>query len=244
MILGCDISAYQCDVDFARMKEAGAKFVICRKQIGYYGDLRFFEYMAGAKEAGLKFGAYGVPFVGYDITRQYAKFIEGIQPEDLDFPPFPDIERRHTCTKSKAIGDVLSYMFKLKDWWGDCVPYTAKYIWEEMYCTKRGWINDWELFVANYTSSQQPRYIPVGWEYRLDDTPVPVEDSWQIWQFSADGNCRGAEFGVSSKDIDLDLMQEEFFNKHTGGTVQPVLYKAVLDFPKEADVVEITLRRT
>ena len=63
MKLGCDISAWQGDVDFGVMKDAGAEFVICRKQIGYYGDIRFFDYMAGAKAVELeKIKLYTTPW--------------------------------------------------------------------------------------------------------------------------------------------------------------------------------------
>jgi hypothetical protein len=131
------------------------------------------------------------------------------------------VERRHSFTKSKAIGDVLDYTFKLKDWYGDAVFYTAKFIWEEMYSAKPGWINDWDLWVANYTAFSEPHYIPHGWEEELDGTPVLVPDSYAIWQFSADGNGRGAEFGVQSADIDLDLMQQWFWDKWIDDTPAP-----------------------
>ena len=242
MILGCDISAYQGKTNFVKMQDAGARFVILRKQVGYLGDIMFWENFEKAKQTDLKIGIYGVPFVGYDINKQYSKLIEGLSPGDIDFPPFADIERRHTCTMSKAIGDVLSYLFKIRAWYGDAAIYTAKFIWEEKYSTKKGWINDWDLFVANYTTYHEPHYIPVGWEYRLDGTAVSVQDSFAIWQFSADKNGRGYEFGVSSPDIDLDLMKQWFWDKHLGVT-SPVLYKTALDVPREADTIEITLKR-
>ncbi len=221
-ILGTDISAYQGTVDFTKMEDAGAKFVIMRKSLGYYGDLKFWENFESAKKTGLKIGAYGVPFVGYDINRQFTKFIEGLSPVDLDFPPFPDIERRHRYTKSRAISDMLSYMLKLKDWWGDAVVYTAKFVWEEKYSSKPGWIDSWDLFLANYTTANEPHYVPHGWEERLSGAPVEVTDSYALWQFSADRNRRGAEFGVSSRDIDLDLMKQWFWDKHISPGIPPI----------------------
>jgi GH25 family lysozyme M1 (1,4-beta-N-acetylmuramidase) len=245
MILGCDISEYQGNVDFQRMKDAGAQFVVARKQKGYYGDCRFFEYMDGAKKAGLPFGAYGVPFPGYDITRQYAKFFEGISPATLDFPPFIDVERKHTLTKSQAIADVLAYTYALEIWWGEAVFYTAKYVWQDFYSSKKGWINDWDLWVANYTTAPEPRYIPIGWEYWLDGSKVePKSASYVMWQFSADGNCRGAEFGASSRDIDLDWMDEEFFNRYAGTEIPIQPYKTELEVPETAEIIELTIRRT
>ena len=248
MILGCDISTYQGTVSFQRMEDAGAKFVIMRKQTGYYGDTKFFENLEKAKLTGLKIGAYGVPFVGYDINKQYDKFIEGISPSDLDFPPFPDIERRHTYSQNKAITDVLAYTNKLKAWWGDAVFYTAKYIWQEMYSSAKGWIDDWDLWVANYTVSAEPFYIPIGWEFRKDGTPVAKADSYALWQFSADGNGRGAEFGAQSADIDLDWMKQWFWDKHVENApslsqTPSVPYEVALAIPKSADSIVLTLNR-
>ena len=48
----------------------------------------------------------------------------------------------------------------------------------------------------------------------LDGTPVAKEDSYIMWQFSADGNNRGAEFGVSSRDIDLNRMDKTFYDRY------------------------------
>jgi len=219
-ILGCDISSYQGEnVDFIKMEDAGAKYVILRKQIGYLGDGTFFHNLNEVvTKTHMKVGAYGALFPGYDVTRQYAKFIEGISPSDLDFPPFADIERKTGIAaiqgKSKNIAAALQYLFALKGWYGDAVPYTAKFVWESFYSSKAGWIDDWDLFVANYRNAQEPYYIPHGWEERLDGTPVAIPDSYAVWQFSADGNLRGPEFGVQSASIDLDLMHQWFWDKH------------------------------
>lgn len=218
-VLGCDISVNQGDVNFQKMKDAGAEFVIARKQIGYYGDVNFAKNLAGAKAVELPFGAYGVPYPGYDMTRQQNKFMENISPKDLDFPPFPDVEVKHKIAKSTAIGQVLQYMYALKQWWGESIPYTAKYVWEDFYSSAKGWIDDWELWVANYTGGgDNPKYIPMGWMYHKDGTVVAPEDSYILWQFSADGNGRGSEFGASSRDIDLDYMDKDFFDRYINPT--------------------------
>jgi GH25 family lysozyme M1 (1,4-beta-N-acetylmuramidase) len=216
---GCDISAYQGVVNFQKMEDAGSKFVILRKQVGYYGDVNFWTYFENAKRTSLKVGAYGALVPGYDRVRQFAKFVEGISPSDLDFPPFADIEKKTglaaTQGKSKNIADVLDYLFRLKAWWGDAVIYTAKYVWEEFYSSKAGWIDDWDLWVANYrVGANEPYYVPNGWMKRANGEDVTVEDSYMIWQHSADGNGLGAQYGVSSDDIDLDWMKQEFWDKH------------------------------
>ena len=62
--IGLDISEFQVVTDFNAIKEAGIDFVILRIGFGprsdysFYTDNRFEEYYKGAKEAGLKVGAY------------------------------------------------------------------------------------------------------------------------------------------------------------------------------------------
>ena len=62
--IGLDISEFQVVTDFNAIKEAGIDFVILRIGFGpkpdysFVNDARFEEYYKGAKEAGLKIGAY------------------------------------------------------------------------------------------------------------------------------------------------------------------------------------------
>ena len=49
--------------------------------------------------------------------------------------------------------------------------------------------------------------------------PLPSNfDTWVFWQFSADGNGRGPEFGASSKSIDLNYFNGDLaaFNAYIG----------------------------
>ena len=63
-VLGIDVSSYQGDIDWARVKAAGVEFVMIR--LGYRGytqgglesDERAAEYYRGARDAGLQIGAY------------------------------------------------------------------------------------------------------------------------------------------------------------------------------------------
>lgn len=215
-VLGCDISSYQGDVDFNKMKSAGAEYVILRKHVGYRPDARFFEYLDMARLVGLAVGSYGVPFPGWDIQRQILAFADGIEPEDLDFPPFPDVEKKHQLTLQKAISDILAYTYGLVNWWGEAAFYTAKYVWQDYYSKAYGWIDDWKLWDADYTapSPDNPDDFPLGWEKTSEGIVVPVEQRYVIWQFSADKNGRGKEFGVSSDSIDLDWMDKDYFEKY------------------------------
>lgn len=74
-VLGIDVSEYQGDIDWQQVKEAGVEFVMIRIGVRGYGngdiypDSRAAEYYAGAREAGLKVGAY---FFSQAVTVQEA----------------------------------------------------------------------------------------------------------------------------------------------------------------------------
>ena len=61
MTLGIDVSAWQGNIDFDKVKKAGYNYVILKaggNDDGYYIDSRFASNYAKAKKAGLKVGAY------------------------------------------------------------------------------------------------------------------------------------------------------------------------------------------
>lgn len=220
-IILCDISKYQGAVNFVKMEDAGAKGVIIRKQVGYKTDPRFWENFEAAKLTNLKVTIYGVPFLTWDIDRQIDTLIEGLVPGDLDFPPEGDIERRHIYGRQYAIGEVLQYMHGVEAWWGAATFYTAKFVWEEMYSNKHGWVDDWDLHVANYTTADYPHYIPIGWERDAGGVIVPKDKRFGIWQYSADGNYMGNAYGCESRDVDLNKMMQWYWDKWINDIIIP-----------------------
>ena len=85
--------------------------------------------------------------------------------------------------------------------------YTGAWWWDGNVMPADKWRN-YPLHVANYTSAAQP-YMPRDWE------------EWDVWQWSADGNGKGHEYGADSHDIDLNRMKVEFWNKHIGVIAPP-----------------------
>lgn len=242
---GNDVSAWQGDINFDVMKNL-SDFVYIRKSIGYYSDLRFWDNFDGAKLAGMPMGIYHYFYAGYNVERQFAKMIEGIQPSDLTFPPVLDVEHKHRVSKSQAVGEVLKFLHLLKSWWtGPRMPaiYTAKFVWQDYYSFSPGWIHDWDLFVANYTTDVQPRYVPIGWEKTSAGVDIPIDKQFVCWQWEADGNRKGPEHGVSSHDIDMDRMPEWYFNTF----VLPVVPDEEIDIevivPQNVNV-KVTIRET
>ena len=207
--LWCDVSAYQVGanqpIDFNKMKSAGAVGVCIRKSLGYYRDVTFEQNWAGAGAAGLKRTLYAVPYPQFDFARQILAMTTNPDGSPflgpLDRPMWLDVERNPYMTRSLAIAKILAFLFELTGHYGTAPDvYTAAWAWEPWYSIAKGWGEDWRLVVASYGSV--PR-IPIGWAFTKTGVVVPKHASYSGWQFSADGNGLGPQFGCHSAAVDL-----------------------------------------
>ena len=210
--LWCDISINQNGdainprpIDFVKMKSAGAVGVCIRKSVGYYRDISFPMNWEGAGLAGLKRTIYTVPYPQYNFDRQITAMTTwsdgSLFTGPLDRPMWLDVERNPYMTKQSAISIILLYLVRLSAHFGSKPDiYTAAWAWEPWYSLAKGWIEDWRLVVAAYGSI--PR-IPIGWAVTKLGTPIPRHTSYSGWQFSADGNGLGRQFGCHSAAVDL-----------------------------------------
>jgi GH25 family lysozyme M1 (1,4-beta-N-acetylmuramidase) len=65
------------------------------------------------------------------------------------------------------------------------------------------WMLSWPLWIAQYWFSPSPEKNPgfkLG-QSRMNRNP----DDWKFYQYSADGNGKGPEYGVKSPSVDLDV---------------------------------------
>ena len=90
--LGIDVSEWQNDIDFEKVKDAGCEFVIMRIGFGHGGELTldksFRDNFTNAKNAGLKVGIY---YYSYDSTEEEIiavtdKIFEELNGEPLELP--------------------------------------------------------------------------------------------------------------------------------------------------------------
>lgn len=92
---GIDISEFQQNVDYLKLKEAGVDFAIIRIGYGrFYKDIKFEEHYAGLKYVGIKVGVY---LYSYADTNEKAKeeadfCLKILENRKLDLPVFYDVE--------------------------------------------------------------------------------------------------------------------------------------------------------
>ena len=200
--LGCDISWWQGIIDFVKMK-LGAAFVIIRAGSCNsvtkvcYSDYRVSTNAEGAQDAGLEKGFYWYyrEFGQLAAIRQAQYFWNTIREWTIEEGLFCDVEVNDALLKN-----VLAFMVELQRVSG--LPdeklgiYSRALLWNAL-------LGDHSMFkrflcwVARYCSLLHP------WNDAEYMRMQPYDEP-NYHQFSADGNDRGAEFGVDSDDIDLN----------------------------------------
>ena len=99
MINGIDVSKWQGEINFNKVKSAGIEFVIIKaggSDNGFYKDSYFEKNYEKAKAAGLSVGAYyfvGKRFQGIEAgVADAQRFIEIIKGKEFDYPVWLDLE--------------------------------------------------------------------------------------------------------------------------------------------------------
>ena len=116
VIKGVDISHWNGDIDFNKVKAAGIEFVIIKaggSDRGFYTDSKFRENYEKAKAAGLFVGAYyfvGKKFYGdlsgIEDAKRFIKILQGMQ---FEYPVYLDVETTDARYKELATDAAIAF---------------------------------------------------------------------------------------------------------------------------------------
>ena len=183
---GIDVSIWQSDIDWRKVKNSGIDFAMLR--IGYgdnYKDACFEKNYYGAKKAGIRIGGY---YYSYAVTVEEAineanRCIEFLNGRDMDLPVAFDLEDpiqqnlsknlksqivRAFCEKIKAAG-YRPMLYANLNWLNNHIDYDI--------------IRDYDIWLAQW--NDKPTY----------DRP------FYMWQFSNQGRIDGIK-----GDVDLNII--------------------------------------
>ncbi|WP_054522187.1 GH25 family lysozyme [Thermanaerothrix daxensis] len=207
--LGCDVSHWQGEIDFARMKEAGANFVFLKASQAEWTDRRFVVNYQAAKQAGLLVGMYHYLDWTTPADKQARYFAKLIQDYPPDIEPVLDYEERRKAPLQRiAIVAAREFVDIVEENTGRvCMVYTSPGYWHEYGSDAASWA-ECPLWIAHYRVSK-----PI--------VPAPWKD-WLFWQYTDRGD--GKQYGVSSAQIDLN-----WYN----GTVDELLARYGRPSPEE-----------
>lgn len=186
--IGIDVSKYQGNIDFQKVKDAGCHFVILRMAIynnGKFGiDTKFEENYKKAKAAGLLIGVY---YYSVDNTEKLmkehcAELAKALKGKEIDFPVAYDFEKWKGFQNLKMNSSDLNNMFylfcsEMESYGYDAMIYANPYFLRNWF--KPGhykiWLADWKT---------QPSYA----------------GKFYFWQFSATGRVPGIQ-----GDVDVNV---------------------------------------
>ncbi|WP_124100757.1 glycoside hydrolase family 25 protein [Ruminococcus sp. Marseille-P6503] len=192
---GIDVSYYQGEVDFKKVKAAGIDFVIIRagygnalaypKQI----DPRFEEYYKNAKAAGLNVGPYWYSYAdSVEAAKQEAKScLAAIKGKTFEMPIFFDLEEQKQFAKGKSFCDsiVKAFCNSLEE----AGYFTGLYISRSPLQTyiSADVAERYALWIAEYSSK------------------CNYSGSYGIWQYSSKGKVSGI-----SGNVDCDYCYVDY----------------------------------
>ena len=188
-----DVSKWQGIMDWPKCEAAGAKGAYIKATDGLAVDPRFAANWAGAEL--MPRGAYHFYRPELSASGQVKTFLQILDGDWGEMPPALDVERVNATVAVLRAG-IRLWLQEIEKATG-LRPriYTRASLWDPA-------LGNWsvarqhELWVADYRG------------YITPDIPLPWHE-WTMYQFSADKNGRGHEFGAQSSDIDLSWLRAE-----------------------------------
>ncbi len=193
--LGIDVSKWQKEIDWDKVKNDGIDFAIIR--CGYRGsstgsliiDPYFEQNIKGAKAAGIKVGVYFFTQAVNEVeaVEEASMALSLVKDYDLEYPIFFDTEgaggkgRADTITVEERTAICEAFLSTIKNAGYDAGIYAS-----------RNWYNN-KLDMAGNLD----RYIVWLAEYR--STPI-YQGYYHIWQYSSKGKVDGI-----SGNVDMDI---------------------------------------
>lgn len=187
--LGIDVSSWQGDIDFEKVKEAGCEFVIIRIGFSYQGVLtvdRQFEYnIKEAKRVGLPVGIY---LFTYDNSEEYLRssldfLFEELGDIELELPIVFDWEDFRNYQHYEMSFNELNHLYD---------------VFEEVVTSKgyKSMLYGSKSYLQSIWQNKDKRPI---WLAQYIDSPT-YYGPYEIWQISEDGKIDGI-----SERADFDI---------------------------------------
>jgi len=206
-VQGIDVSRYQPNVDWPRVKAAGIAFVVAKASQANWNDPLFAKHWPGAKDAGLLRGAYHFLTPDVDPLKQAAAYLKALGSDPGDLPPVLDIEAK-TDNPAQLAKHAQAWIAEVeKQLKRKPVIYTAAWYWNSgMLIGGKypAWAADYALWVAAYpvkggmptlAELAQGKYkplLPKSWT------------SWLFWQYSEKGRVDGI-INPDGKPANVDM---------------------------------------
>ena len=199
--IGIDVSEWQEDIDWAKVKAQGVDFAIIRCGYGSnkskWDDKYFLQNVRGCLNNDIPFGIYLYSYAESlaDAKSEAAHALRllkeaGLDPEDLDYPVYYDLEDRcildATSSNAQILNFAKAFCNAIEDE-GYKVGVYANLNWWETYLTSSTY-NKWERWVAQY------------------NTICDYDGEYLMWQCTSSGKVNGISGAV---DMNLQYPKQD-----------------------------------
>jgi len=189
-------------LDFQKMKQAGAFAYIGRISYGgVYSDPAFrmnFDACSGV----LPQSGYMVVVPQQSVASHIQRVLSTLEWRQPDFPFVVDSEldkEQSPGSISKLTGEICNEIVKID---GRLPFIYTRQSWWDPHVSAGSW-GKYPLIAARYDARLSGPWSDGRFKFRDWET-------WAGWQFSADGNMRGRDFGAYSNSIDLSRFKPEY----------------------------------
>ena len=201
MIKGIDVSSWQGNIDFAKVKASGIDFVIIRAGYGRetrQNDNCFELNYRNAKAAGLDVGAYWYSYAdsAEDAVKEAKACMEVIKGKKFEYPIYFDLEEQSQFAKGRNFCDSVIKAF--------CGELEKNGYLAGLYCSTY-YLNN---YISNAVAGKYALWV-AQYNYRCTYTA----NKYGIWQYSSEGRINGI-----SGNVDMDYCYTDYPNiVKTGG---------------------------
>lgn len=186
-LFGIDVSKWQGNIDWARVKAAGVKYAFIRVSDGIATiDEKFVPNWVGAGAQGIPRGVYQFFRPHRDPIAQADIVIDHLLEHGVgELPPVIDVEATNDQTPETIARNVGLWIDRVESALGVTpIIYTGRYFWNDN--VRSNAYSSYPLWIAHYTSAACPN-IPDAW------------GRWAFWQYSSTGRVDGI-----AGDVDMN----------------------------------------
>ena len=169
---GIDVSTWQGDIDWYTVAENNY-FAIIRAGYGTGGYDDYFEAnYAGAKDAGVRVGAYWYSYAGStdDAANEAYSFMDALSGKSFEWPVYYDIEEQSIFDAGIASDIARTFCGILEDSGYYCGIYSSRYALETYFdddvrSSYTIWLAEWDVPSPTYGGNYDI------WQYTVGSTP-------------------------------------------------------------------------